>query len=333
MVPGLKSRARGADHLHLHIGRTPGIADPSGEQVLFSTVVLNRLAYLGEGERIDEAGFSSSLCGCFQLRGLGFGFFTRGSRPRLDGDGERHRSRVETSVRSAASEGLRHVLLDVVGGLPVYLVRERFFSLYRKQERLGKQMLRHPASFTVPWPALVRAEYSSPLEITSSAGRHLLDPLLLSEEHDGSLRTRVLLLERDEEAAEPGLPVARLFEQRARFEQLVVTLTLLASSLDGNGNGSKPFNFVKAWNLARDWFGSDRATALDSLISDLGADLTGDQVTTEAAQWLARYPIAAALDRHVAPSNDLAGVKPPAEGWPFIEAVTHATLAPWPEQL
>lgn len=314
----------------MQISRTPGIADPSAEQVLFSPVLLDRLAYLGEGERIDEAALSGSLCGCFQLRGLGFGFFTRGTRPRPEAGAKHHRSGAETALRDAGAEIRDHSLFHVFGLLPVSIFRAVFgMSPYKRQERLGKQLLRHPASFTVPWTALVGAEYGSPL----ATGSHVFDPLLLSVDQDGGPGTRVLFIEREHEAAAPALPVARLFEQRARFEELSVALAVLAASLDGTGNGSEPFTFVQLYHLGRDWFGDGRSAALDALIGELGTDLTAERVTTDAAEWLARYPIAAALDRRVSLSDDLVAAQPPKDGWPFPAAVVHATLAPWPEAL
>jgi hypothetical protein len=67
----------------VEIPRTPGIGDPTREQVLGSELLTSRLAYFWDGERIGAPDFEGAVRGMLQLRGLGIVFATRG-RPAVE---------------------------------------------------------------------------------------------------------------------------------------------------------------------------------------------------------------------------------------------------------
>ena len=316
----------------MHIGRTPGIADPSGEQVLNSPFLANRLAHLGEGEQVDDTAVSASLTGCLLFKGLGLGFYTRGRRSLLEPE-PRHRPAVETRFRKALTEGYEHTLLELFGRLGVNLFRALFIrSPFKQSMRMGKLMLDNPASFTVPWSALVGVEYASALTLGGSGA--LFDPLLLTVEDDAGTRKHVLFIEREAEAAEPALPETQLFQRRARFEQFSVVLALLTASLDTNGSdpsqntdGSGPLTLFQLYDLSKGWF-ENGGSGFDEVLEKLAPGVAADALSSQAADWLAQFPIGAALGRAPATSNGFAPALP-ADGWPFATWVVTAELAPW----
>jgi hypothetical protein len=313
----------------VQIERTPGIVDPTVEQVHASPLVKSQVACVGEGDRIDEEALRSSLSGWLQLRGLGLGFCTYGLHPHLDARRAGH-SRVGEALKEGAAEASRHSLAAVFGIFPGMIVLGMLRGLFdpnsgRRLARRGKKLLGHPASFALPWPALVGAEYAAPLELAPAGDRLLFDPLLLTEEHDDGRKQRVLFLERPAGVAAQAVPVSRLFELRARFEELSAALALLAASVDSNGSG--PFTHWQLRGLSSGWRDGRDAAALDELIVKLGLDLPGEQLVRDAARSLAPYPIAAALDPRPGASNELSLPAAPAGGWSFPIGISHVELA------
>lgn len=301
----LKPGAGHADNIGMDVTRTIPVPEASADQVLFSPVVFERLAYLAQDDGVGEESFTGSLRGCFQLRGFGLGFYTRGARPELD---PREAGRVETAVREAGREGGQHVLFHVFGVFPGSLLRAAFGggSPMKRMARAGKQMLAHPASFTVPWTAFLEAEYAAPVQI----GVHLFDPLVVSFEQAGESQARVVFIERPADADEPMLPTARFDEQRARFEQLTKALAVIAAGVpDGKGKDD-PFGPLKMFYLEREWFGNPRA-AVEHWLAELPTELTADAVLAQSAN----------------------GAVEPHPELPFTAAAAPWTVAPWPDEL
>jgi hypothetical protein len=299
---------------------TPGIAAVSRDQVLASPLLSEHHAY-SSGLELDEAGFPYSSCGCLQLRGLGLCYLTRGRHPR------RRPSAGATKLREAGSEVLDHSVMHLFGVFLGPLFRALFRrSPERRRKRLAKKMLRFPASFVVPWPALAAAENGPPTGMSPWGEELLVDPLHLTF---GAER-RVIYLLREPGATSPAVSVEDVFRARARYELLSVALSLLSGTIATNGK--RPFGYLQMWQLSTGWFGNDAAGALERLVTEVGSSVTAEGLTQDALGVLDRFPIGAALGNGRV-ANELELPAPPADGWAFSDTVRRAELAPWLDAL
>src|SRR2546430_2591324 len=190
----------------MHVARTPGLPDPSFEQVLVSPQVRGGIA-CAEGDAPHGL-----VRGVWDCRALGFSFLTRGRMPLA----KRKPTRTERAVRESVAEGLQHSLFHVFGTIGGGLVRGLLGKGdYKQKMRAAEEILRDPRCFAIPWTALVGAEYAGdPVEVALEYEAALFDPLVLTEERDGTEQRHTLLVERTAAAEGPTLPALELFGHR-----------------------------------------------------------------------------------------------------------------------
>jgi hypothetical protein len=292
----------------VQLDRTPRMTDPTREQILAGSLLGNWLAYVCEDDELDASSFPRALTGSFQVYGFGSTFSTRGRHPAEDGSKAKHPSRA----KEAAGEAAEHMVFHVFGvllGRALLSAFGRGKTDFEIANKIGQQMLSHPASFAVPWPALVGAEYGEPVVID----RGTFDPLVLTEAQGDETRARTIFISRPPGATAPAPSVEELFARRASYERFTAAL---ASLEDARAEaGLAPLTSFELSTISYRWFHAD-----------------SDASEAEQQRFANAVGVGWSFDELVA-RGEQATYELGARSWNFGGAVLPASIAPWPELL